>query len=158
MRPTPTSAHAARRDTAARPRQRGAAMVEFALVATLFLTLLLGIVDFGRVLFQWNAAAEATRLGARIAVVCDPNAQAIRARMRTMMLNQGLSDAQLSVTYSPAGCNAGSCTSVTVSIQGYQIPFISPLMGFVMPDVPPFSTTLPRESMDSAGGLNPVCS
>lgn len=139
-------------------RQHGAAMVEFALIGALFFTLLLGIVDFGRVLFQWNAAAEATRLGARMAVVCDPGDPSIRARMRTMMLNQGLSDAQLVITYNPAGCNASSCTSVTVSINGYQIPFISPLMGFAMPDVPPFSTTLPRESMDSAGGLNPVCS
>lgn len=148
------------RRSGSRPRalQRGAAIVEFSLVATLFFTLLLGIVDFGRVLFQWNAAAEATRLGARMAVVCDPGDPGIRAHMRTMMLDQGLSDAQLVIAYNPAGCNASSCTSVTVSISGYRIPFISPLMGFSMPDVPPFSTTLPRESMDSAGGLNPVCS
>lgn len=139
-------------------RQDGSTMVEFAIVAALFFTVLLGIVDFGRVLFQWNAAAEATRLGARMAVVCDPNDPSIRARMRDMMLNQGLSDAQLVVSYNPAGCDASSCTSVTVSFSNYQIPFISPFMGFIMPDVPPFSTSLPRESMNSAGGLNPVCS
>jgi len=53
-----------------RKSQRGAAAVEFALVAIVFFMLLIGIVEMGRVLFTWNAAAEATRYGARVAVVC----------------------------------------------------------------------------------------
>lgn len=140
---------------------QGAAMVEFALVTTLFLTLVLTIVDLGRILFQWNAAAEATRQGARIAVVCDVGSPAIAAHMRDVLLNQGLSGAQLQVVYNPPNCDASTCTSVTVSISGYTISAISPLMGFIMPAVPPFSTTLSRESMQStnaSGETNPVCS
>ena len=51
--------------------QNGATVIEFALVAVVFFTVLLGIMDFGRLLFTWNSAVEATRLGARVSVVCD---------------------------------------------------------------------------------------
>ena len=44
----------------------------------MFLHVLLGIIDFGRMLFTWNAANEATRAGARYAVVCDNTANAAR--------------------------------------------------------------------------------
>ena len=45
-----------------RGRQRGAAIIEFALVAMIFFTLLIGVMEFGRWLFTLNAAGEATRL------------------------------------------------------------------------------------------------
>ncbi len=143
------------------PRARGATIVEFALVVALFVALVLAIVDLGRVLFLWDAAAEATRAGARIAAVCDVGSPAVGTYMREVLLDQGLSDAQVSVVYAPSGCDASSCTQVTVSLQGYNIALISPFLDYVfhfsaVPDVPPFSTTLPRESLSSAG--NPVCS
>ena len=61
--------------------QRGVAAVEFALVASLFFTMLFGVIDMGRLLWTWNAAAEATRLGARLAVVCDIGDADIKTRM-----------------------------------------------------------------------------
>jgi hypothetical protein len=59
-------------------RQRGLAAVEFALIAGMFFTLLIGIMEFSRVLFYWNTAAEVTRLAARSAVVCDSGASIIK--------------------------------------------------------------------------------
>ena len=56
---------------ALRLRQAGATRVEFALVLLIFLAFMLGVVDFSRLLFTWNAAAEVTRAGARYAVVCN---------------------------------------------------------------------------------------
>ncbi len=50
-------------------RQRGAAAVEFALIALVFFTLLLGIIEFGRLLYLWNTVQEVTRKAAREAVV-----------------------------------------------------------------------------------------
>lgn len=50
-------------------RQRGAAAVEFALVAVLLIVLLLGIVEFGRFLYLYNTVQEVTRCAARQAVV-----------------------------------------------------------------------------------------
>jgi uncharacterized membrane protein len=61
----------AERMQAARPakptlaRQRGAAVVETAVTAALFLLLLFAVVEFGRYMLTWNAASEATRLAAR---------------------------------------------------------------------------------------------
>ena len=155
--------------------QRGASTVEFAIVCVLFLTLLLGIMDFGRMLFTWNAAAEATRWGARVAVVCDKaDAALVRNKMRTVLPQ--LTDANIVIQWeNPAGvaspgCDRSTCKGVQVSIYNnpanpgdpgnFKIKAISPFMGFVMPPVPAFSTYLPRESMQAtstAGDANPVC-
>lgn len=50
-------------------RQRGAAAVEFALVAVLLIVLLLGIVELGRFLYLYDTVQEVTRRAAREAVV-----------------------------------------------------------------------------------------
>jgi Flp pilus assembly pilin Flp len=55
---------------AAERKQRGAAAVEFALIAVFFFAVLFGIVEFGRGLFVWNSVQEVTRYVAREAVVC----------------------------------------------------------------------------------------
>lgn len=51
--------------------QRGVAAVEFALLVIPFLLLLLGAIEFGRLLYIWNTAQEVTRNAARQAVVKD---------------------------------------------------------------------------------------
>lgn len=51
---------------------RGASAAEFALVLPLFLLLLLGMIDAGRFLWEFNEAKKAAQYGARIAAVVDP--------------------------------------------------------------------------------------
>lgn len=148
----------------ARPNaNRGSAAVEFALVSLVFFTLLFGLMEMGRLMFYWNTAAEVTRLGARMAAVCDPNATSIGAvRARMLQLLPIVAAADISVAYTPGGCTADTCLLVTVSIatttpiQTY-IPFLP--LSVVMPA---FATTLSRESMQSTfpavGGVaNPAC-
>lgn len=60
---------AARDATQRAERERGQALVEFALVLPLFLLLLLGIVQFGTVFRDYIALTDATRVGARQAAV-----------------------------------------------------------------------------------------
>jgi hypothetical protein len=43
-----------------------------AIVITVFLALIFGIVEFGRAIFEWSRLVEATRAGARYAIVNDP--------------------------------------------------------------------------------------
>ena len=145
--------------------QRGLVIVEFALVALLiFFPLLLGIMEFGRWLFTLNAAAEATRLGARLAVVCSvssKDADAIKNRM--IFFVGGLLPEQITINYSPSnGCDpdwsaevSNRCESVTVQILGTAK--FTPLIPYfgVPVSIPPFTTTLTREFMNSAS--NPVC-
>jgi Flp pilus assembly protein TadG len=139
-----------------RQRQRGVAVVEFALVVSLLTLLLFGAIEIARVVWVWNAAGDATRLGARLAVVCDLNAAAIKARMaqRLTSLSAG---ASITITYSPSGCSAHAapyCEAVTVALAGSTPDAAIPFVGFT-PTLPPFTTTLTRESMSSAD--NAVC-
>lgn len=147
------------------PNMHGATVVEFAIVAAVFFSLLLGITDFGRMLFLWNAAAEATRWGARAAVVCDKlTPDQVRERMRNILPQ--LSDANIVINwYDPPGvvnnaCTPASCKAVEVSIVGLGFDPISPFMPFGVVPMPDFRTRLPRESMeavDAAGDQNPTC-
>lgn len=52
--------------------QSGTTTIEFTIVMVLFLTLTFGIVEFGYMLWQYNSAAKAAQLGARMAAVSDP--------------------------------------------------------------------------------------
>jgi Flp pilus assembly protein TadG len=138
-------------------RQSGAAAVEFAIVSAVFFVILLGAIEMGRLLWTWNAAAEATRLGARMAVVCDIGDSTIVTRMQERL--PALAPGNISIQYVPAGCTPDTCQSVRVSLTGYTHQPIIPL-GLVggtalSITVPPFQTTLPREFMQSAG--NPFC-
>lgn len=138
-------------------RQAGVAAVEFALVAALFFMLLLGAIEMSRLLWTWNAAGEATRLGARLAIVCDINDPSIKTRMRQML--PALQPANVTIDYlnpgnPPNTCSAATCQSVRVTLAGYTHVPIIPFVPLSIP-IPPFQTTLPKEFMQSAG--NPVC-
>ena len=53
-------------------RQRGAVMVEFALVAILYLILIFGIIEFVLAVYHWSQVVKGAREGARYAIVHDP--------------------------------------------------------------------------------------
>ncbi len=141
-------------------RQRGAAIVEFGLIAGVFFTLLIGIAEFSRVLFYWNTAGEVTRLGARMAVVCDAGDTIIKSRMRSML--PLLQNNNISIAYEPAGCDAdiatarATCHSVTVSVANVSVSTVIPLVPITL-NMPPFTTTMTRESMQTSTG-GTVCS
>jgi len=132
--------------------QRGATAVEFALISSVFFALLLGAGEMGRVLWVWNAAAEATRYGARVAAVCDLNDPVVKQRV--MQRLAVLTGSNVSLTYQPAGCTASTCQSVTLSLTGYAQKTYIPFVTF-SPTLPPFTTLISREYLSSAG--NPAC-
>lgn len=125
----------------------GATIIELALVLVVFFMFLLGVLDFARMLFTWNAATEAARVGARYAVVCaDTTSQPLLLdKMRRLVPEIG----GVNLAWEPAGCDATSCEGVTVTITGLNFRWISPVTGLVIPvrSLPPFSTHLPREMM-----------
>lgn len=133
--------------------QRGAAIVEFALVAMIFFTLLIGIMEFGRWMFTLNAASEATRMGARLAVVCSiSDADNIKASMH--QIAGEIPVGNMVIEYLPNGCDSSNCRTVTVRLSDATFSPLIPLMGGTYP-IPEFATSLPRELMNSDG--NPVC-
>jgi len=142
-----------------RARQQGATTVEFALALLLFLTFLLAILDLGRLLFTWNAASEAARLGARYAVVCDDTGQQaqVLARMQGVLPQITAID----VAWSPPSCDPASCEGVTVSITNLAFQWISPLAGvaaFAPLPMSTFPTFIPREVMRQDPNSAAICS
>lgn len=135
--------------------QCGAAMVEFALVAAVFCTLLIGILEFARVLYYWNTASEAVRLGARTAVVCDADASVIKSKITALLPLLGSSNVSLS--YTPSGCDSdpdtarNTCTFVTVSVTNVSVQTMIPFVPLTL-TMPPLTTTLPRESLATSTG------
>jgi Flp pilus assembly protein TadG len=129
-------------------RQEGSVIVEFAAVLLLFLMFVFGIMDFSRLLYTWQVANEATREGARYAVVCaDPTSNdRILARMKAMMPQVS----SINVAWEPANCTSLNCEAVTVAITGMNFKWISPLPGATarpLALMPGFSTYLQREMM-----------
>ena len=71
--------------------QRGVAAVEFALIAVVFFMILLGIMEFGRIMYVWNTTQEVTRRAAREAVVRDFSAAETAAIKREAIFRAGTS-------------------------------------------------------------------
>ena len=139
-----------------RSRQHGASTVEFALVAAFggFFLVLIGIFELGRILYTFNTASEATRLGARTAIVCDADDERVRSAMMALLPSLGAD--QIDISYQPAGCATsataarGACVSVTVSLNSNaQLSTVIPFVPFAV-NIPPFATTMTREAMNSS--------
>ncbi len=139
-------------------RQQGATAVEFALVLILFLTFTLGIIDFARMLFTWSAANEATRAGARYAVVCDDtlNDGLVLAKMQALLPQITTID----LAWTPAGCSPATCEGVELTIVDLDYQWISPVAGLASMApiaMPSFSTYLTREMMGQDDNHDAIC-
>ena len=138
-------------------RQRGVAAVDFGLSAVLLLVALLGSVEVGRALWTWNAAVEAMRVGARLAATCAQDAAGIKKQMQKRL--PALTDSQITLTYTNPGglpnCTFANCRLVTVSLTNASHQLLL-LPATLTVDLPAFTTSLPREIMDSA--THPECS
>lgn len=122
-----------------RPGIRGQALAEFALVAPLFFVLLFGIVEAGRFMFYYETLNNATREGARYAIVngantlgcptgppapgstsCDTTGEDVKKRVREAAF--GVLGAGVTVTpvwHDPANNGRGSTVTVT-AVYTYQ--------------------------------------
>lgn len=129
-------------------RQCGATIVEFSFVLVIFLVFLLGVLDFSRLLYTWSVTNEATRAGARYAVVCaDPSDS---SRILSAMQQRVPQITNINVVWDPSPCDATRCEGVTVSVTGLQFKWVTPLpRSFAQKiiNLPTFSTYLPREMM-----------
>lgn len=134
----------------ARKNERGATILEFAIGATVFLTAMFGVIEFGRALWTHNALSDAARRGARYAV--NHPAGDIAAVQNVVVYGDpaggskpvvnNLTTANVQVQYSNFGLAAGT---VSVSITNYQFQFIIPIIGTTI-SMPNYNTTLTGEN------------
>ncbi len=135
--------------------ERGTTLVEFAIGATVFFTVMFAIVEFGRMLYVHNGLSDAARRGARYAVVHGETDVANVKRMAVYGNTDGgtqqplvdhLTTDNIVVQYSGApnafGVNKGT---VTVQIQNYDFNFSIPLVGGTL-RMPKYSTALTGEN------------
>jgi len=122
--------------------ERGAAIVEFAIVLSLMLLITAGIFEFGRAFQYYDALAKATRDGARYmstvpkatisSVAVSDAKNLVVSAANAANLSPALATGDVVVTCTPAACTDGTApTDVEVSISGYSIniggvmPFVS---------------------------------
>lgn len=109
--------------------ERGAAAVEFALVVPLLLLLLLGVIEFGRVLNAQLQLTSAARESVRVMAIQKDFGTAVGAALAgAPNLNPLLTASNVQVT--PASC--GATTDVTVTIT-YSVKMLSGLFGASVP-------------------------
>ena len=131
----------------------GQALVEFALVAVIFLTLIFGVIDFGRLFESWVTVQHAAREGARYAVTgrSDCNGQATTREGCIIALAgnaaAGLQGAPAAVTVSitsydypaytvsHAGTAGKACDEVEVKV-AYDHHLMTPLVSAIISHVP----------------------
>ena len=88
---------------------RGATLVEFALVMPVFVTLLLGIVEFGRAMMVNQLVTEAARQGARLAVLANTTNQQTQDAVKTFLNSTtGVSTGSVTVTITNANAASGN--------------------------------------------------
>ncbi len=96
---------------------QGAAAVEFALVSTLLITLLLGIIAFGFALFKQQSALHGAREGARLAAVGVNDCDEFQAAVADRGSGAGIVAGEVTMSYTDInGGGPGPGDSVTVAV------------------------------------------
>jgi hypothetical protein len=141
-----------------RRRQSGATLIETALSLSIFLAVIFGVIEFSRAMFAWNTAAEATRMAARLASICEYSAaQQNKIRNRVQLFVEASGQAKVSdvagdwlvFSYYPNGCDANSCTSVEARLTGLKLELLFPFYDAQIP-LPEYRTRAVRETMGNS--------
>ena len=128
-------------------RQRGAALVELALITPLLLLLTFITTEFGRAMYEYNLVVKSTRDAVRYLSVQTPNSHIDEARNLMVFGNIDGTGVPLARGLSLANVPAGSCctwqttganpliTTVTVRISSYTFHSLFPsVMGIAFAD------------------------
>lgn len=137
--------------------ERGASLLELAIVASIFFTSLFAVLEFGRLLWIHNTLRDAARRGARYAVVRKNDAAGIAAVKNMVVYGDpnanpataipvasGLTTSNVQVDY--ANFNGIQLSArASVSIINYQFKFAVPLVGTTI-NLPAYRTSQTGES------------
>lgn len=132
--------------------ERGAALVEFAIAATLLCASVFGVLEVGRLLWIHNSLVDATRRAARYAVNRDMSGASQSAAKNMAVygnptgagqpLVQDLTPQQVSINYENFQLGGGT---VTVEIAAYDFNFVLPLVSRTL-RLPAYKTSLTGEN------------
>ncbi len=98
--------------------RRGAAAVEFALVAPLFIMLTFGMIEAGRMILVQQLLTNATREGARRAVLAGATESAVKTYVANYLTNTSvpISESDVDISPAPEAALANDPITVTVTV------------------------------------------
>lgn len=103
--------------------ERGAELIEFALVTPIFALLIAAMFDFGFMFRNWELMTNAAREGARVGVLpsyaCDGSTTDVKARVEAYMAASGVAATSFTVSTSNAAVTtaAGTFNACVVTVQ-----------------------------------------
>ena len=104
-----------------RPVQRrasrlGAAATEFAIIAPVFLLLVIGIIELGRALMVQQVLVNASRVGVREAITLGATSTGVQAAVEDYSASVAVPGVSVTVSPDPATAIAGDAILVTASV------------------------------------------
>jgi hypothetical protein len=152
-----------------RSKQQGIALVEFTLIATFLLFLLIGIMEMARLMYSMQSLSEMTRRGARLAAVCYVSDQNDIPALNSIVniAPKGFLPQHLIIEYLDAdgvaisgdlttNTNFAQIRFVSARIDAFNYQLLIPFVTLNLTDfVPSFQTIIPAESL---GVLRPTSS
>lgn len=143
--------------------QSGIATIEFALTAVIFFIFLFALIEFARFMFAWNTVAEATRLAARTASICDLPVSTIQNKVRRFIefsgqINPPAGTAWLDIDYDIGNDPNVNSNTISVQLVGLSANLLIPSNNLSI-NLPAYKVVTLRESMrnDVDGKSNPAC-
>jgi len=113
-----------------RKREQGQALVEMALILPLFLLLLFGVIEMGRVGYAYIAVSNAVREGGRVATIGGTDLE-IKNSIEDSITS--LDSMSLTITINPLEADRQSGQEVNVNVT-YPVQLVIPLISNVMPN------------------------
>ncbi len=127
--------------------REGAAVVEFAIVGPLMIMLTMGMMEIGRAVMVKQVMVNASREGARMAILPSANSQTVIAHVQSQLAASSINGTTVTLT-PPSLDNAPAGTPITVaiSVNASQVSWI-PNPAFTLNQVITTATTMRRESL-----------
>jgi len=108
-----------------RKKRLAAAAVEFAVVAPVFLLLVFGMIEYGRMVMVYQILTNASREGARAAVLDGATTSSVTTSVNGFLTDAFISGATVTVSPNPpSGAQYGDPVTVTVSIPFSQVSWL----------------------------------
>jgi TadE-like protein len=122
-----------------RRSERGQSLVETALVLPILLIILMGIFDFGRAIFAYNAVSNSAREAARLAIVNQDVTGVVAEGKRSAI---GLNPDAIDVTFTLPDCSGTVKVGCTAQVKvDHEWSAITPIIGSVIGPIQLSSTT-----------------
>lgn len=108
-----------------RRNRRGAAVVEFALVAPVFFVMVLGMIEYGRLIMVQQILTNASREGARVAVLDGATTSQVTTQVTSYLSNASINGATTTVNPDPpTSAGYGAPVTITVTVSFNQVSWL----------------------------------